>query len=198
MTTTGNTPMSATLEQLEAVLDVCGADPRRWPEPLRSGLLKLVATDAAAERLMHEASALDKVLSQAPGLSAARCAALADRIAAAAAAEPRARQTGAGAAVASPSARAPVGTPSVGNVVPLRQRRQRPPRGFFERDGVLASAALAASLLLGVMLGQSQLLSSAANYFAPNSDIEMASNEVAREQLALFDDADLILDEDLL
>lgn len=197
MTTTGNTSMSANLEQLETVLDVCGADPRRWPEPLRSGLLKLVATDAAAERLMREASALDKVLSEAPGLSATRCAALADRIVAAAAAEPRAMRAAAGSVVASPSARSSASASS-DNVVPLRQRRQAPPRGTFERDGVLAGAALAASLLLGVMLGQSQTLSSAADYFAPNTEIEMASNEVASEQLALFDDSDLILDEDLL
>ena len=55
-----------TLERLEQVTNLFGADPERWPPEEREGLRHLVATDPGARHLVAEAQALDQVLDLAP------------------------------------------------------------------------------------------------------------------------------------
>lgn len=71
------------LTAFENVLDTFGGDPARWPAERRERFVRLAAADADAARLLHEAKALDSVLTKAGGLSVRDTRALAERIAAA-------------------------------------------------------------------------------------------------------------------
>lgn len=56
----------ASVERLFEVLEAYGADPARWPEAERDGLLRLVASgDAAVETALKAARELDSVLAAA-------------------------------------------------------------------------------------------------------------------------------------
>lgn len=110
------------LKRLQEVLDIHGAEPRRWPQAEREALHALVARDPAARKAVAEAAALDRLLAKAPPADAARIADLSQRILAATAPSPVMR-TG-----AHPVPRTPV-------------RRWAVP------------AALAASLMLGIVVG---------------------------------------------
>ena len=117
------------LAQLEAVLDIHGAKPSRWPDGARAGLLAFIAADESAARLFAEAEALDRLLGAAPdaapnGLEA--------RILAAAATLPQMH--------ASPVA-----------VMPRRRALVPPPPRRIWPELTL----LAASLFLGLLIGLS-------------------------------------------
>lgn len=73
----------AELTALENVLDTFGGNPARWPAEKRDKLVSLTAADADARRLLREAKALDAVLAHAAGPPVGNTSALADRIAAA-------------------------------------------------------------------------------------------------------------------
>ena len=73
----------AELTALENVLDTFGSNPSRWPAEKREKLVSLTAADADARRLLREAKALDAVLGHAAGPPVGNTSALADRIAAA-------------------------------------------------------------------------------------------------------------------
>lgn len=70
------------LKRLENILDTYGAMRSRWPESERESLEGLIERDVAAQRMLDEAAALDRVIDMAPGMTASQD--LKDRIMAAA------------------------------------------------------------------------------------------------------------------
>lgn len=142
MTNTSTTIM--TPADFERLLDVYGGDRTRWPVEARAAAAQLVARDAKAQGLLAEAEALDRVLERAPLPSLAKEAELADRIVAAAQRTPRLVRINEPGAAAAPAA--PEGAPLAGG------RRA----GLLRAD-VRKAAVLAASLLVGLYLGQSNL-----------------------------------------
>lgn len=141
MTNTSTTIM--TLSEFERLLDVYGGDRTHWPLEARASAAQLVARDVGARKLLAEAEALDRVLERAPLPSLASEAALADRIVAAAQRSPRIvkidsdeeRQTGA---------------------VENGWQGSRAAAAPFRAD-VRKAAVLAASLVLGLYIGLSNL-----------------------------------------
>lgn len=160
------TPETLRLADLEAALDTYGADRTRWPAPLRHALSGLIASSEEAQKLLDDAERFDRLLDMAPGPSAADLARLSDRIVAAAERQPRMIT----------SRPAPVEVP----------RRAR--------EFGWAAAALAASLVLGILAGQSRLVTSATDLLAGASQTTNDSGA----QLAFTDDIDGLADEDLL
>jgi hypothetical protein len=148
MTTMSN--MSMTLAELGQLLDVYGADRVRWPANVRAAAAHFVARDVEARRLLAEAEALDRVLESAPVPALAVEAALVERIVAAAQRSPRivkiedSRPAVAGATSVQAAAPPVVVTP--GSRRPRLLGREARAVGF-----------LAASLVIGVVLGNSEL-----------------------------------------
>lgn len=128
------------LAQLEAVLDLHGASPARWPDAGRAELLALIAREPEAARLMAEAEALDRLLGKA---SAPPPHGLEARIMAAAAVLPQAEGRG--------------------QAMPQRPTLQRGGSALVARPGARGivrrmwpeAALLAASLFLGLVIGLS-------------------------------------------
>ena len=133
------TPRNAptmTIAEFERLLDVYGADRTRWPLAARANAAMRLAVDGKARALFAEAEALDAVLLRAPEPEITEVTALANRIVAAAAGAPQmVTSTGAVAATAAVS------------------RASLPAR---DRTPMRAAALLAASLMIGVFVGQSQ------------------------------------------
>jgi hypothetical protein len=149
MTTMSN--VSMTLAELGQLLDVYGADRGRWPADERAAAAQLSARDAEARRLLAEAEALDRVLDSAPVPTLAVEAALAGRIVAAAQRSPRIVKLEDARPAAAPDA-TPVPTAAVPAIATASPRRLRL-SGMEAR----AVALLAASLVIGVVLGNSGL-----------------------------------------
>ncbi len=157
------------LADLEAALDTYGADRTRWPAPLRHALSGLIAGNPEAAKMLKDAQLFDRLLDQAPQYDSARLGALAKSIAAAAESQPR--------------------------VVPFSRPAPVPARPPVRRwDYGYAGAALAASLLVGIIAGQTNLLRPAAELVIGDG----SSYDASGTQLAQTDDADTLLDEDLL
>ena len=150
------------LDRLEGALDTYGADRTRWPAPLRHELSALIAGSEEARKVLRDAELFDQLLDCAPQYDAARLDGLKNRIAAAAEHQPR--------------------------LVTTRPERSQPP--VFRRHHGWAATALAASLVLGVLAGQSSVVNSiwGAGASSPN----------ASRQIAQTDDGDVLLDEDML
>src|SRR5262245_8754557 len=155
MTTMSNKTM--TMAELARLLDVYGAGRTRWPAEARAAAAHLLATDAEARRTLAEAEALDRLLQRAPVPGAAFEAALAERIVVAAQRSPRIvklsepqREVQRPAVGAEEPARAPV--------QPTTHAGRGRPRGLrlFSRE-VGAAGLLAASLIIGVVIGNSSL-----------------------------------------
>lgn len=135
--------MSMTLAEFSRLLDVYGADRARWPAAARAAAAHLVSRDAEARQLLAESEALDRVLQSAPVPTLAVEAALAERIVAAALRSPRmVKLPDAQPAAAAPAAAMP----------PAATRR-----GWLLSRPVGAAGFLAASLVVGVMIGQLSL-----------------------------------------
>lgn len=147
MTNTSTTIM--TLAEFERLLDVYGGDRTHWTSEARAAAAQLVARDTRAQRLLAEAEALDRVLERAPLPSLATEAALADRIVAAAQRSPRIVSIK-GAEEASSGTRA-----GSERQVSTRVPADRPSRVFH--TDMRRAAMLAASLLVGVYIGLSNL-----------------------------------------
>jgi hypothetical protein len=145
MTNMSNTGMS--LADFERLLEVYGGDRTRWPAEERAAAAQLAARDEKARRVLAEAEALDRVLERAPLPSLAVEAALAERIVAAAQRSPR---------IVKAATRQP-------SVVSLPESREVPvPRAEswklrLLRGDVRAAYALAASLVVGIFIGVSNL-----------------------------------------
>ena len=169
---TENSISNGDLAALEQALETYGPDRTRWPVDVRHGLSRLIASSAEAQQLVAEAEVFDTLLDRAPVLSAADNAALLERIVAAAAQQPRAVHS-------------PVQVPLV-RTKPIFIGRQQ--HGW-------AAAALAASLVLGVMAGGTQSVGTVSEAFGIAVSGDSAS---AEQQLASTDEAEGLIYEDLL
>lgn len=123
-----NEPM--TLERLQHLLDVYGANVARWPGDEARGLRALTATSPAARVMLAEAQAFDDILKLAPGAPANRLGGLTDSIV----------------ANASAASQSPLAAPSRPVARPTANRAAY-------RAKWPAIAAMAASLLIGVYAG---------------------------------------------
>lgn len=121
-----------TIQNFQHLMETYGSDRTRWPAAVRANAEALLATDAQAREMLAEAVALDRLLDQAPTVSIDRERALAQRILTAAGVHTQA-----------------IGT--VANVVAFRVPAARLPVVVHRA----AAAALAASLLLGFVVGTS-------------------------------------------
>lgn len=160
------------LDKLEAALDTYGADRTRWPAPLRLTLSGLIAGNLDAQKMLKDAEAFDRLLDSAPQYDAGRLDVLSNRIAAAAERQPR---------LAISHARATPGGSSVW--------------ASLRRHHGVAATALAASLVLGIFAGQLNMFNSTADVLLGDDGV---SSSTVNRQLAQTDDADGLLDEDLL
>jgi hypothetical protein len=183
--------------KLQHLLDVYGADQRRWPVEAARQHAGPAERDAGTAALaLREAAALDEVLARAPVVPAKRQQALADRIMA----QVQAEAAAAGAA-----------EPTGGNVVIML-----PPRTGLAADGGgmaarpvpigsprrqtadwRAAAALAAALVLGVGVGMSGSVSTTFQAVAETVGVGMdrsvlAFNDEQGDALAALDDEDVL------
>jgi hypothetical protein len=165
-------------EALERLLDTYGADRTRWPARERLRFASVISEDKAAARLLAEAHALDRLLDRAPHASQGDIEALKERIVAAA-------------LRADPPRLAVVAGAGTRNILPLR--RPSLPNRFTEWP---AAAVLAASLVLGVMLGSAGTFSSTMQEMAQAAGFGDIGSDSS--QLALGDYIDGQADEDLL
>jgi len=156
----------AELTAFENVLDTFGGDPLRWPAERRERFVRLAAADADAARLLHEAKALDAVLTKAGRLPARDTRALADRIAAAVAdtapgqPAPSQKQAESGPASGDGSSGVVIAWPRSGDNTraPAEAAVASVPRRLS--SGWRTAALLAASLVVGIFVGAGDLLPS--------------------------------------
>jgi hypothetical protein len=171
-------------EALERLLDVYGADRTRWPARERLRFASFISEDEAAQGMVAESAALDALLDRAPRASEDREHALKERIVAAAlrSAEPQL------AVVRTDEERAVPRLPAWLRYAPsstrTRERREWPVAGL-----------LAASLLVGVMLGSAGTFDSTVQDVAEATGIASVGET---SQLALGDEIITVADEDLL
>jgi hypothetical protein len=137
-----NTETMISAADLQRVVDAYGADRTRWPAPDRLRFAAFIASDARARAIMTDAETLDRLLDSAPTVSGAREHALAARIVASVP----------GSVVAVPAM----------SVVTM-QRRPTRMMAALRRP---AAALLAASLVLGIVVGASGISGSALNVVA--------------------------------
>ena len=168
--TTKNSP-GKDFEALDNAIDIYGADTSRWPAHVSRALAPLLAGSADAQKRMREAGVFERMLDSAPVMSKTRQAALADRIVAAAGRQPRIVH-----GTAAPQLRAT-------------------DRVIGRREHGFAAAALAASLMLGIVAGgRASIIPFAATIVSDASGDAGASSQ----RLAAMDDADGLFYEDLL
>ena len=166
-------------EALARLLEIHGADRTRWPARERLRFAGVVSEDKAAAKLLAEAAALDRLLDQAPRASEAGIEALKERIMAAAL---RSRE---------PQLVVVAGGKPAAKVLEPQGRSAFAAR-FAEWP---AAAVLAASLVLGVMLGTTHTFETTMQEVAQVAGFGSTSDS---SQLALSDDGLGQIDEDLL
>ncbi len=172
-------------EALERLLDVHGADRTRWPARERLRFAAVISEDKAAAEMLAEARALERLLDQAPRVNDARVDALKERIVAAALrSQPRRFSTVDGGGSKSEPAKAWVG----------QLRRPSWGRSFVELP---AAAVLAASLVLGVMLGTAGTFRTTVQQVASSTGLSSGATTDS-SRLALGDEVLGQGDEDLL
>lgn len=172
-------------EALERLLDIHGADRTRWPARERLKFASVISEDEAAAALLVEARALERLLDRAPQVSEASVDALKERIVAAALrSQPRRFTTVEG------DGRKPV--PAKGWLGQLRR-----PSASMSFTQLPAAAVLAASLVLGVMLGTSGTFKTTMQQVASVSGFN-SSSATDSSQLALGEEVLGQSDEDLL
>jgi len=177
---TKNDRQAVDREALERLLDIHGADRTRWPARERLRFASVISDDETAARMLAEASALDMLLDKASRPSEAGIEALKERIMAAALREH--------------AAQLPVATGSSASVTSIWSRRRSlsaiAPR-FAEWP---AAAVLAASLVLGVMLGSAGTFESTMSQMAQVAGLQSTASDSTgtfdSAQLALGDDTD--------
>jgi hypothetical protein len=181
-TMTTNDRRAEDRQALERLLDIYGADRTRWPARERLRFASIIAEDKAAARLLAEADALDRLLDRAPRTSEVRMHALKERIVAAAV------RSGHGGLAVVPTGALPGQR--------LRSWARRPALGFSGSEWP-AAAVLAASLVLGVLLGSAGTFDTTVQKVA---EVTGFSTTADTSQLALGDDVDgqAPADEDLL
>ena len=183
--------MTTTIDpKLQHLLDVYGADQRRWPAEVARQFADLRVRDAAARDALQETAALDQVLARARTVSIGQQHSLADRIMA---------QVQAEAAVKDATASAS------GNVMTLPQRAVRiaparpAPLGSRMRRSAdwRAAAALAAALVLGVGVGMSGSVNTTFQAVAETVGVGLdrsvlAFNDEQGDAMAALDDEDVL------
>ena len=162
--TSRNAP-TITLADFARLLDIYGADRTRWPLAVRASAATRLTADTKARLLLAEAEALDTVLLRAPEPEGADVSALADRIIAAALRAPR---LAASSGPAAPAIAAPRTTHRASDRAPMR-----------------AAALLAASMMIGIFVGQSQWGANAVPLVEQLTGITLQSNS-ERTLLAEF------------
>lgn len=184
-----NTSNTMTIAEFEHLLDIYGSDRTRWPVEARASAGHLVARDRAARRLLAEAEALDRALERAPLPTLAQEAAIAERIVGAAKRTPRIVPAAkvAPAQQASPDA----DNRSADNVVRLSGLRQRAQRLTGRPSLGRIAGALAASLVVGILIGHSNLTQPMLPAIEQLTGFTLGSNAPVVAQIDL-------LDEDLL
>jgi hypothetical protein len=147
--------MSMTLGEFARLLDVYGGERARWPAEARAAAAHLVARDAQAQQLLAEAEALDRVLQKAPLPPLAAEAALAERIVAAAQRSPRMVK------LLDATSATTGGVPIQAASMPAAARRtgltKAPGQWRLLSREAGAIGFLAASLVIGVVIGHSSL-----------------------------------------
>jgi hypothetical protein len=174
-------------QALEHLLDVYGADRTRWPARERLRFASFIGEDEVAQRLVAESAALDALLDRAPRMSEDRERALKERIVAA--------------ALRSGETKLAVVTDPAGDktsrLPQWASRARSAPSLSRKRAGREwpAAALLAASLVVGVMLGSSGTFDSTVQDVAEATGFATASDA---PQLALGEEILASSDEDLL
>jgi hypothetical protein len=171
-------------EALERLLDIYGADRTRWPARERLRFAGVISEDKTAARMLAEADALDRLLEQAPRASSADVEALKERIMAAAL-----------------RAKAPQLAVVAGGKGPVKVAAARPALAArFARGEWRAAAMLAASLVLGVMLGSTGRLDSTFQQVAEVTGLRSVQTDISTDnsQLALGEEIEAQPDEDML
>jgi hypothetical protein len=171
-------------QALEHLLEVYGADRTRWPARERLRFASLVAEDDGARRLVSEASALDSLLDLAPKASAAREHALKERIVAAAL-----RQTEPRFCVVARSTE-----PAAGGGWRAWAHRASALRAPAS-SGWAAGGLLAASLVVGVLLGSAGTFDTAVQQVAEATGYSVTDTS---SHLALGDEMVSASDEEVL
>lgn len=176
---------SKEMDALERLLEVYGADRTRWPARERLRFASLVTDEPEAQRLMAEAAALDRLLDAPSAAGHEQEQALAGCIMAAA----RAQQH-------KPLSASDV-EPAVSNIVKLPAWVRRPQiAGTFGASEWPAAGLLAASLVLGVMLGSAGTLDSTMQEVAEVAGL--SPSVTVESQLTLNEDTAAWAGEDLL
>lgn len=158
------------LDLLQDVLDAYGGDRTRWPAHVRLELSQLLSVSPQARELLAGAQALDRLLDMAPAVSKEKTDALAQRILAQAARSPR------------------VAT----STTPVQAIRPAVPQWRRFSAGM---AALAASLMIGVLAGQSSAIAPTVGEIADAAGLGAAADTL---QFAQFDDTDATVYEEAL
>ena len=168
-------------EALERLLDIYGADRTRWPARERLRFAGVISEDKTAAHMLAEADALDRLLEQAPRASSADVEALKERIMAAAL-RVKAPQL----AVVAGGNKVAAGRPAV--------------VARFARGEWPAAAMLAASLVLGVVLGSTGSLDSTFQQVAEVTGLRSTQTDISTDnsQLALGEEIEAQPDEDML
>ena len=167
MSNTNQPAATAAHGELQTIVDTLGGDRTRWPAAERLRLAPLIASDERARQIVAEAHALDQLLDLAPTVSDARERALAARILAA---------TRPGMPVASAASSGPL---RIGARLPARAMARWP-----------AGVLLAASLVLGVLVGSNGVATPAVSFIA--EALGLADDE---PELALVGDVSMYGDE---
>jgi len=172
-------------EALERLLDIYGADRTRWPARERLRFAGVISEDKTAARMLAEADALDRLLEQAPRASSADVEALKERIMAAAL-RAKAPQLAVVAGGKGPAVKVAAARPALA--------------ARFARGEWRAAAMLAASLVLGVMLGSTGRLDSTFQQVAEVTGLRSAQTDISTDnsQLALGEEIEAQPDEDML
>lgn len=165
------------LSEIEALLEVYGADRSRWPAARRLALASFIAHDDEARRMIGEARALDRLIEDAEPSDKAAGYALTERILALAAAEGLGRPE------------TPPETTSRQDAAAPRPAHDRPASSATARRSVIRQfVALAAAVLLlfgsGVYAGSTGLFSASGDRMA-DADL-------------FTDPADPLFDEDII
>jgi hypothetical protein len=171
-------------QALEHLLDVCGADRTRWPARERLRFASFISEDEEARRLVAESAALDALLDRAPSASEDREHALKERIVAAAL---RSSETKLAVVTAGGEAPAMARVPT--------WLRGAPSARAHQRQEWPAAALLAASLVVGVMLGSAGTFDATMQQVAEATGIDTPAET---SQLALGEDVFASSEEDLL
>lgn len=151
-------------DRFRAVLNSYGADPEKWPEDEREGLARLLQSDDPKVRAsLQDAREIDLVLALAPEAEV---------------------PAGAMNRVMAKVANAPTG--EVVDLGAARVLKDGQRRGFDFRRAVPVGIAMAASLMLGVLAGLSELT---ATYVPGTSGITLAGldEDTAAESLLSFE-----------